>query len=213
MTVSVLIKTIILRILGLGGLLSSTQVNAIIAEAHEFLAKRYVDENHFENFPSLHSSFMAVSQFKLTNDEVERLVEVFALHELGTISPTYAEALHTLSQRYKLAAVIDIWAPKAIGQKVFPQQGLQNYLIAWFSLSDQRMVKPSPKNFQLALSKLGLSPDQVIMVGDSARRDLGGAKRAGIECVLVGVERDPSAFMHFETLLEFVDSVLSVHTP
>lgn len=41
------------------------------------------------------------------------------------------------------------------------------------------------------------------MVGDSVRRDLGGAKAAGIDCVLVGGAEHPDARGCYENLIDF----------
>lgn len=45
--------------------------------------------------------------------------------------------------------------------------------------------KPSPAFFEAALADLGLSADDVVMVGDDIENDVGGAQRAGMRGVLV----------------------------
>jgi HAD superfamily hydrolase (TIGR01458 family) len=45
--------------------------------------------------------------------------------------------------------------------------------------------KPSPEMFQAALRDLGMTPGDVVMIGDDARQDVGGAQKAGIRGVLV----------------------------
>lgn len=45
--------------------------------------------------------------------------------------------------------------------------------------------KPSEPFFRLAAESMGLTPDQVLMVGDDIDSDIGGAQRAGIRGVLV----------------------------
>ncbi|NMB79173.1 MAG: TIGR01458 family HAD-type hydrolase [Methanomicrobiales archaeon] len=47
------------------------------------------------------------------------------------------------------------------------------------------MGKPSKAFFELALQDMGLRPDQVIMIGDDIRTDIGGAQNAGMRGVLV----------------------------
>ena len=73
--------------------------------------------------------------------------------------------------------------------------------------SDHGMVKPSPKPFELVLNQLGISRVEAIVVGDSVRGDLGGARNAGIDCVLVGGARHPEAIMNFVTLLHLCNYV------
>ena len=65
------------------------------------------------------------------------------------------------------------------------------------------MVKPSPSPFELVVSQLDLPKEECLVVGDSVRRDLGGATAAGIDCVLVGGATDPGAAACYPGLLEF----------
>lgn len=45
--------------------------------------------------------------------------------------------------------------------------------------------KPSDKMFNLMLDKFGMLSEEVLMVGDSQKKDIDGARNAGMECVLV----------------------------
>jgi HAD superfamily hydrolase (TIGR01458 family) len=45
--------------------------------------------------------------------------------------------------------------------------------------------KPSPEMFNAAIHDMGRSPNDVIMIGDDIRQDIGGAQAAGIRGVLV----------------------------
>lgn len=45
--------------------------------------------------------------------------------------------------------------------------------------------KPAPAFFQLALQDLGLTPQEVLMVGDDVEADVGGAQQVGMRGVLV----------------------------
>jgi HAD superfamily hydrolase (TIGR01458 family) len=45
--------------------------------------------------------------------------------------------------------------------------------------------KPSREFFELALADLGLTPGQVVMVGDDVEADIGGAQDAGLKTILV----------------------------
>jgi len=45
--------------------------------------------------------------------------------------------------------------------------------------------KPSSRFFQLAVSDMGLEPNEVVMIGDDIESDVGGAQRAGLRGILV----------------------------
>lgn len=48
-----------------------------------------------------------------------------------------------------------------------------------------RSEKPNGRIFELALERLGVSPAECLHVGDSLANDIGGARRLGIQAVLV----------------------------
>jgi putative hydrolase of the HAD superfamily len=50
---------------------------------------------------------------------------------------------------------------------------------------DVGLLKPDPEIFRLALRKLGVRPDEAVMVGDSLRSDVLGAEAVGIRGVLI----------------------------
>jgi len=50
---------------------------------------------------------------------------------------------------------------------------------------DVALLKPNPKIFRLPLKRLKIKPDEAVMVGDSIRTDMTGAKRAGMKTVLI----------------------------
>jgi len=99
--------------------------------------------------------------------------------------------------------VIDIWSPKSAWLRLFEETGISKLFLASSFSSDHGMVKPSPKPFELIIKQLGVQNFQALVVGDSIRRDLGGATAAGIDCVLVGGAEHPDAFGCYANLLEF----------
>jgi 2-haloacid dehalogenase/putative hydrolase of the HAD superfamily len=50
---------------------------------------------------------------------------------------------------------------------------------------DTRCYKPDPHIFEVALERMGVSPDRVLHVGDSLHSDVGGAAKLGITTVWV----------------------------
>ncbi|MCB1859431.1 MAG: HAD family hydrolase [Gammaproteobacteria bacterium] len=186
----------------LGGNISRSEINRIVRAAYEYLEVRYTDENYRCCFPSLKSAILAVAGDLLDEGEIEKIIETFTFHELGYIPNEYAAILHQLRKRYTLAAVIDIWSPKQAWLKEFERAGITGLFSAISFSSDHGIVKPSPKPFEWILSQLGVSGSQAVVVGDSPRRDLGGARSAGIDCILVGGASHPKALMNVDNLLQ-----------
>jgi len=186
----------------IGGTLPESEINRIIRAAYQYLNVRYPDENYRHSFPSLERAILEVGGETLDRNEVEKIIETFAFHELGYIPNEYSAALHKLRQCFTLAAVIDIWSPKKAWLKEFERAGISGLFSVTSFSSDHGMVKPSPKPFELVLSQLGITGSEAIVVGDSTRRDLGGAKNAGIACMLVGGATHPDALKSFDNLLQ-----------
>ena len=186
----------------IGGVLSKEEANKIIRSAYEYLDKRYPDEDYRHSFPTVAETIKNVVDKHLPEEEVSKLVSTFAKHEAGSIPAEYVEVLHRLSKKYKLAVVIDIWAPKESWLHLFEESGISKLFSASSFSSDHGMVKPSPKPFYLVIEQLGISKEKCLVIGDSIRRDLGGASAAGVDCVLVGGAKHTNALGCYENLLE-----------
>ena len=193
--------------LSIGGTLPEREINRIIRGAYEYLEVRYPDEGYRHSFPSLESAVLEVAQIALGRRELERIIQTFAFHELGVIPNEYVLALHELGRRFTLAAVVDIWAPKGPWLAAFERAGISALFSAASFSSDHGVVKPSRKPFLRVLNQLGISGSQALVIGDSVRRDLGGAKRAGIDCILVGRAEHSDALMSFDNLLAFCSAI------
>lgn len=191
----------------IGGARPRAEVNGIIRAVYEYLDARYPSEAYRHCFPSVESAIGAVVDEALEWEEIERIVDTFSFHERGHIPNHYISALHRLRQHFTLAAVIDIWSPKSAWLDTFENAGISDLFSTMSFSSDHGMVKPSPKPFEIVLVQLGLTPSEAIVVGDSPRRDLGGAKAAGIDCILVGGARHPDEFASFPSLIELCSAL------
>jgi putative hydrolase of the HAD superfamily len=73
------------------------------------------------------------------------------------------------------------------------------------------ITKPDPGIFQIALDRLGVTPAETIMVGDSPSADIAGAHAAGLRAALL----DPHGLYpwcrapHFDDVPEFTDALLT----
>lgn len=192
-----------------GGTLEPSRVNQLIQTAYDYLDVRYPDPQYYEAFPSLREAFISVKGCDpLSERDLELLVETFALHELGIVPPEYATAIHQLSRRFRLGLVIDIWAPKTRWIETLNQCGVLSVCESASFSSDYGIVKPSPHPFLKALEEMQINPQEAVMIGDSVRRDLGGAVAAGIDCILVGGAKHSSALASVASLIDVVNEEL-----
>lgn len=190
-----------------GGQLTRSTINRLVRNIYEYLSEKYPDELYRHDFPSVEQALASVSDETYEDEETQRIVDTFAYHEFGEVPLAYVEALGTLSQRFVLGAVIDIWSPKAAWLDTFERSGIGSLFDAISFSSDHGMVKPSPKPFDLVLGQLNITNLEAIVVGDSSRRDLGGAKNAGIDCILVGGAVHRDALEHFSNLVELSEQI------
>lgn len=187
----------------IGGTLPANQLRTIIMDAYHYLDVRYPNEEYRHTFPSVETAILETVENTLSADEMDRILDTFAFHELGTISPEYIDVLFELEKHFILSVVIDIWSKKKLWLETFHHTGITNLFSGASFSSDHGMVKPSPKPFEKVVEQLELNKEDCLVIGDSVRRDLGGAHAAAIDCVLVGGASDPRALGCFTNLLEF----------
>ena len=187
----------------LGGTLPAQVANEAIQAAFGYLEARYTDPACYEAFPGVAEALASVPEGRgLSGHDRRLLSRTFARHEQGRVPPEYAQALERLSKRHRLGLVADIWADRQGWDEELERAGVLDLFAALVFSSDGRSVKPSPEPFIRALRILNVGIEDAVVVGDSARRDGGGAKAAGLPFVLVGCERHPDAVGHTESLLE-----------
>ena len=192
----------------LGGTMERSRVNQLIGAAYDYLDVRYPDPKYRELFPTLREALIGGAMFgPLSEVELALLTETFARYELGTVPPEYAAAIAQLSQHFRLGLVIDIWAPKTLWVETLEQCGVLLVCESASFSSDCGIVKPSPLPFLKVLAEMQVDRQDAVMVGDSVRRDLGGATAAGIDCILVGGAKHSSALGAVDDLIQLVELV------
>ncbi|MBD1852980.1 HAD family hydrolase [Cyanobacteria bacterium FACHB-502] len=192
----------------LGGTIEAERVNRLVRAAYDYLDIRYPEPQYREAFPSLRDAFVSIGKHdQLSERDLDLLVETFAHHELGYVPPDYSAAINWLSQRFRLGLVIDIWAPKTLWIDTLNQCGVLPVCESSSFSSDCGIVKPSPRPFLKVLEEMQVTPPDAVMIGDSVRRDLGGATAAGISCILVGGAKHSSALGAVANLIDLVESI------
>ncbi len=48
-----------------------------------------------------------------------------------------------------------------------------------------RLLKPNPRIFRMPLKRMNLEPEQAVMIGDSLRTDMLGARKTGLKTILI----------------------------
>ena len=98
------------------------------------------------------------------------------------VYPDVVPALHALRERQHRVAVVTNGVPDLQREKL-RGAGLDAQFDAVVISGEVGVGKPDPLIFLAAAERLGVDPALVVMVGDSLRRDVVGAQRAGMRGV------------------------------
>lgn len=94
---------------------------------------------------------------------------------------TRSTLVQLVKRGLKIAVVSD--APSVQAWLRLSYLQIQDLFDTIVTFDDTGEAKPSPKPFELALSRLELRPEQTLMIGDWIDRDLLGAKQLGMRTV------------------------------
>jgi HAD superfamily hydrolase (TIGR01509 family) len=160
----------------------------------EFLKKHW-GKSTVENFRSMGLGMDAV--LLCWRRYLERLHEI-------KLFPATKEVLGRVRRRYKTALVTN--TPKEGVERLLRRLGILDSFDLIVTGDDVREGKPSPEIVLLACRRLGITPAEALLVGDT-QSDVEAGRRAGCRVVGIGVEADYTIknIAELEPLLERVD--------
>lgn len=123
---------------------------------------------------------------------------------------------HLLKLGLKIAIVSD--APRMSVWTRLVGLGLDAFLDAVVTHDDTGKKKPDPAPFRLALARLGVKPEEAIMIGDWAERDIVGAKALGMRTVFARYgddfnTKDSGADFEAGDILDLVEIIKRLNVP
>ena len=192
----------------LGGSLSANTVNSLIDRTITYLDRLYVEPSYRFSFPTLVDAAQHCAGEQIGSHDIARVADVIALHELGVVPPTYAAAIRQLARHFRLGLVADIWGSPTYWLGCLSQAGVLSSFQAVSFSSDIGCVKPAPDGFLRTMAACNGAADTTVVVGDSIRRDLGGANTARLPCILVGGAKHAAAAAMFPDFIRFTQSML-----
>ena len=182
------------RLLG-GTVLDDARVHGVIRATFKTMLIAARDPARYDDYLTVMECLRTLPEAGgLPEDELALLVDVFAAHEMGTIPETHAAALHRLHETHPLGLISNIWAPSEPFRNAFAEAGVHGLFDVLVFSSDHGHIKPSAYLFELALKAFDVAPARAVYVGDSHKRDVGGAKAAGMGAVWINDgtrEREP----------------------
>ena len=115
----------------------------------------------------------------------QRFAEVGAWRMYDDVLP----ALDALASKDIPLAVISNWDARL--RPLLEQFRLDRYFEIIVVSCEVGFAKPSPVIFEHTAKKLGIAPEHIVHIGDSAKEDVAGAKVAGLGALLI--DRDKKA--------------------
>ena len=126
-------------------------------------------------------------------EEMTTILEEAAADIPPTMTKNAADAVKSLSRRYKLAVVSDTTlTPGRVLRRILADDAILDCFDS-FSFSDETLYrKPHPEQFLQALDDLGVRPEEAVHVGDLIETDIKGAKSVGMKAILFDEDGDVS---------------------
>ena len=180
-----------------GRMLADGDVRRIISSLFKKMLADSRDPACYDCFPSVLAYLQGLSDCtKLEKSEITLLKQVFARHEIGTIPDSHAKVLHRLRESHRLGVVSDIWSRKTFYLGEFTRAGIRDLFEVLVFSSDHGHLKPSPYPFAKAMEAFDAARSTIVFVGDSLRRDIAGAKAAGLSTIWIdtGDEQADTSF-------------------
>ncbi|HEV8718538.1 MAG TPA: HAD family hydrolase [Candidatus Binatia bacterium] len=169
-----------------GHTLNDDEVQGLILAVVDMMGKIYADPRASQHFPSVRSCVEQIATPQgLPEREVRLLERVIAQHEVGVIPPASAAVLRRLAQTHRLGIVSDIWSTSELYLQELQRAGIRALFDVIVFSSDYGCVKPSPSLFIKAMEALAVDRTQIVFVGDSLKRDIAGAKAAGLAAIWI----------------------------
>lgn len=123
----------------------------------------------------------------LDGDQLDALWEAWRVDGAQLGRQPYPDTIPTLrwvcDTGYRLGLISNRWYGADLLQRELESCGLGSHFHSVTVSSDVGWLKPHPEIFYRALAALGTDAAETVMVGDSVRDDIAGAKRLGMRAV------------------------------
>jgi len=144
------------------------------------------DGRHDDTYPTTIAMLRSLPiAARLDEAELDRLVKVFALLEVGAVPATHVAALRALRRTHRLGVVSNVWSPSDRFRDAFRRAGIAELFDVTVFSSDIGAIKPSPAIFERALRGWPIPRERIVYVGDNFKRDVVGAHGVGIDAVWI----------------------------
>lgn len=122
-----------------------------------------------------------VGDVVLMTDTLRSLLSAWGTNAELVPYPQTIDVLKTLKERGFKIGIISNAPP--LNPESLRRLYFTDYIDAWTFSHELGIEKPDPRIFAAALTKLSVTADEALMVGDSLEKDILGARAAGIDAI------------------------------
>ena len=165
------------------------EIKKAYGAASQEVTEHYADKSfylHRDLFGDIYSRFLQLLELEYDEETHHwyRKRQQTEIVNCLEIKHDCVDTLAALKQRglyLSIASNID----DAMLDPLVERENLSDYFDHWVSSEMAQACKPHEDFFHYCLEKSGLSPNQVLFVGDSPEHDIVGAERAGMKTALI----------------------------
>ena len=166
---------------GLGFKISERKFRKAVDAALRKLRARQASHREM-SFEELYTIILSSLGIRPSEELLQALKGIYKSCMSLTPRPRAREVLEELSKRYVLGAISNAIGPWP--RTFLELEGLGPFFKVIIISSEVGWRKPHRKPFELALSQMGLRPEEVVHIGDSPHEDVAGAKAVGMKAIL-----------------------------
>ena len=146
-------------------------------------------------------------------DEMSQRIARLCLDSASQSVESVKPVLEALSKKYPLVLVSNFYGNIS---EVLKQFGISGYFKKVIESAVVGVRKPDPRIFLLGVEALGLTPEEVVVIGDSYKKDIKAAEKAGCQAIWIKGKQwseEEAAVIHPNTIsklgeiLGFIDAV------
>lgn len=135
----------------------------------------------YEVFYAIMHKYGSREYSKGTVSDISMLFRSLTIRQFG-IFPNLYETLVSICEKYKTAIISD--AQWVFTEAEISMLGIEQFFHTRVLSSRYGFKKPDVRAFEVAMEKLRANPEDSVYVGDNPPKDLVGAKKAGMKCIL-----------------------------
>jgi putative hydrolase of the HAD superfamily len=166
-----------------GHQIEASQLYEAIKETIHYRLKTRRELGKELNPDEFFTKILSILEIPSSPSIIEEMIADFYNYYTTVYPDCLPELLEELSQSYKIALLSNSWIDG-------PRISLEKHCYSkWFDVMvcsyDIGIPKPDPRIYHHVLEKLGVQPDEAVMVGDNVEADMKGAESVGVTPVWI----------------------------